>query len=317
MIRLIILPLFSFLILATSCMQADIPLDLAAPDPKLAVTGYIQPDSAITLKLGRTFFIPAQPEYDLQDVTAEIFINGDYAGTLTEKPDQGDRSTHTFTSEVRPGYGDQVMVKVGARGMKPVCAKTLIPQQRPLITMDTVRIGKNKMEYRVRLEGRNELCYYRIFLFQYYDVYIDDVYYETSQRHQLWVDYYKDPVLQEEWGYAEEEYRYYDYHLFTNRSFIGRDYTLTMQSDLVCSRKFAGVHPETGAPAQIESRAFIVAKVLELSEDSYLHLKTLTAYKIDEGSDWIRVYSNVEEGIGVVGGYTESFVVTAMPEKAF
>lgn len=308
----IALPLLSFLLFMNSCIQKDVLLDVDMPEPQLVLNSYITPDSAVCLKIGRTHFITETPAYDLSDAAADIYINGEYAGAFTEESYQSG-STRLFKSDVRVGYGDQVMVRARAEGFTPVSAQTYIPVHKPVIDIDTVRLGKNKMEYKVHLKGKPGLGYYRIFLFHYYDIYIDGNYDTSSQRHQLMVDYSKEPVLLEEWGYAEEEYKYYDYHLFTNRSFIGKDYTLTLQSDYVSGKKFVGYHPESGKPVQVEYRAYIVAKVLELSEDCYRHLKTLTDYKIDEGWDWIRVYSNVENGTGILGGFTESYVVAPMP----
>ena len=154
-----------FLFLLPSCIET-LDIDIKDVKPKIVLNGFIEADSAITVRISKTY--PFTNDYYenywyrqqtgksekvpnfLPDAVPTVYINDVLQGNMIFQKNDTSFSSNgsVFHSEVRPKVGDNVRIEVSALGFETVWAETVIPQQIQIHQVDTnTFITKNKYGY--------------------------------------------------------------------------------------------------------------------------------------------------------------------------
>lgn len=152
---------FLFLFLLPSCVET---LDIDNKDikPKIVLNGIIEADSAITVKISKTYAY-TNDFYNIEnyskDVSPEdrripnllpianpkLYINDEPMGNLRFVKNDSTRwyNGSIFQSGYRPKIGDKVRIEVTAPGLESVWAETVIPQPIQINQVDTFTFYKS------------------------------------------------------------------------------------------------------------------------------------------------------------------------------
>ena len=153
---------FLFLFLLPSCIET-LDIDTKDVKPKIVLNGFIEADSAITVRISKTY--PFTNDYYenywyrqqtgksekvpnfLPDAVPTVYINDVLQGDMIFQKNDTSFSSNgsVFHSEVRPKVGDNVRIEVSAQGFETVWAETVIPQPIQIHQVDTnTFISKNE-----------------------------------------------------------------------------------------------------------------------------------------------------------------------------
>ena len=154
-----------FLFLLPSCIET-LDIDIKDVKPKIVLNGFIEADSAITVRISKTY--PFTNDYYenywyrqqtgksekvpnfLPDAVPTVYINDVLQGDMIFQKNDTSFSSNgsVFHSEVRPKVGDKVRIEVSAQGFETVWAETVIPQPIQIHQVDTnTFITTNKYDY--------------------------------------------------------------------------------------------------------------------------------------------------------------------------
>ena len=157
--------LLFFLFLLPSCIET-LDIDTKDVKPKIVLNGFIEADSAITVRISKTY--PFTNDYYenywyrqqtgksekvpnfLPDAVPTVYINDVLQGDMIFQKNDTSFSSNgsVFHSEVRPKVGDKVRIEVSAQGFETVWAETVIPQPIQIHQVDTnTFISTNKYGY--------------------------------------------------------------------------------------------------------------------------------------------------------------------------
>ena len=137
-----------------SCTET-LDIDTKDVKPKIVLNGFIEADSAITVRISKTY--PFTNDYYenqgrgsskstdtivpnfLPQAKPIIYINDVLQGDMIFQKNDTSFSSNgsVFHSEVRPKVGDKVRIEVSAQGFETVWAETVIPQPIQIHQVDT------------------------------------------------------------------------------------------------------------------------------------------------------------------------------------
>ncbi|MBP1663802.1 MAG: hypothetical protein H6Q19_942 [Bacteroidetes bacterium] len=145
---------FFFLIFVTSCIET-VDIDTKDVKPKIVLNGIIEADSAITVRISKTYPFTNDfyenhgrgssestdtivPNF-LPQAKPVLYINDVQQGELNFVKNDTSFSSNgsVFHSEFRPKVGDKVKIEVSASGFETVWAETVIPQPIQIHQVDT------------------------------------------------------------------------------------------------------------------------------------------------------------------------------------
>ncbi|MDR1919891.1 MAG: DUF4249 domain-containing protein [Tannerellaceae bacterium] len=255
--------------LLPSC-QKDIDLKIKPFEPKMVLSSFIAADSLISVHVSRTWTLGEDLPSDLlEDAELSIHING-----LLQPPQQAIARA-----------GDSVSIAVRKAGYPEVSAEVVVPALTPLLSIDTLRFkeaGSGPLlrcliRFKDLEAGRKN--YYRLIV-------EPEVYFQYSQDAAL-SEGFKD-VNDEILGTAKDNL----YGIFTDELFDGKEYTLNISF----------------SPRLSLEEVRYSFKLVSLSPSAYFYYKSLLFH--NSGDDYFTepsaIYTNVANGLGIVGAYQTS-----------
>jgi hypothetical protein len=305
------------LLMASGC-ESTVEVDVPEHDPQLVVNSFFASDSRWVVEVSRSTgaFEDADlddPHFTIDNATVTVEAPGQpalrlsYTDTLTSEPLIGGRLPlpGAYTSmERHPAPGQLYTVRVDADGFEPVEATSRIPPSVPITVSSTVRRMDDQYVDPPAVQQRRTLTlalqdppdednYYWVRVAQIGRTFSREVRFTTRDRSIL----NDAPTDLDDTGKATLSRAF-----FSDALFDGRRHEIELDVDEVVS------------PDDADSPyPYFVVEVGALSEDLYDYLVSLRTF--DETVDNpfaepVNVYSNVEDGYGIVAGrHIETFTV--------
>jgi hypothetical protein len=291
-------------------------------DPKTVIYCMLDPDSIISVSVSRShavFDIKYEPQ-QITDAVVRLYCNEELVETLTYvsppppceycPPTPHSRYVSTGT---RPVAGSTYRIEAELPGMKMASGETTLPALVPILGIDTTEIvtgwGVMQMVVKVSMSDPGETDnYYRLTANR-----TDGAYY--GDKEQPWNPEIPVTVFQEDCSYSsydepliaplqEEEdlfgmYIENRYFLFNDELIAGKNYDLTLKIDH--SWPDPGYYEFSHFNFRLET----------VSRELYLYLRSLSAHQQTNDNfltEPVLVYTNIENGLGVVGARVSSAV---------
>lgn len=284
------------------------------PDPKLVLYSFIEPDSVILVQVTRTRGIGQSDDtYVAKGVEGEIYIDGILKGHLRHL------EHHQYTTDIKATEGQKVRLIVRSADTPEVSAETTVPRTLPTVTIDTSVTSKTNvfdrisrtLNLRINIqEPDNAYRYYRLLVCnentykmlnpdsnESFIHSINNSYDFNKNNEPLLIDKVQDLP----WDDEEDKN---EYNIFSNEIFRGKSYSMNVNTPYIYSQ----IHKANYVGYEDWLEEIIVRytiKVLLLDEPTYLYLKSdADAYQeLGLLNDPDKIYSNVKNGLGVVGAY--------------
>lgn len=232
----------------------------------------------------------------LKDATVGLTVNGDRQYVMTFDP-----KNNNYKSDYVPVAGDEISLHVEAEDLKPVVAQTVIPTPQKLELLGyelhydkdddadgwVDKLGINtvaQITLKITDTG-NEKNYYRLVVrgfASFTATYICNDVFRSDDP--IFLD---ENITQGYRGWSARFSNVFDDHLFN-----GKEYTFTVLSRL---RRSNYSTPQRGISIELQS----------ITPELYNYFKSIQLYRItavDEFSEGVQIYNNVNNGFGIVGG---------------
>lgn len=268
------------LYMALSACEKKAELNVPYEGDRIVVNSFIQPDSPVYIRVTKSVPVTVYSEDQfptLSSAKVHLLENGNDMGTLQWQEIKG---KGYFVSTKPAVYGNRYTVTVANEGLKAVEASDTIPGLASISNASALR-NANRVSFLMKDQiGVDN--YYRIRLFT-----AD----ETAAalgiiRPKATVVYRLDPTYNTIF-LAELTSSYYNTLLIGDSRFDGRDVQFVLQTQDFIKDKY------------------IIAEISALTESAYQYLQTAGSQGGITGligSEPIRVFSNVQNGYGIVAG---------------
>ncbi|MDO4180093.1 MAG: DUF4249 domain-containing protein [Bacteroidales bacterium] len=298
-------------LLLVSCYQ-EIDLEEYRTTPKPVINSVVSSDDVITASVSRTWFFPETlPYVHLPQAQVSLYINDRYVEQMEWKtkdnPLNPNRPDTLFLSTTIPAEGDRIRIVVSTPEYGTAEAEDIIPQRTPI----------SKVEHSIRQRQGMWQGTWRDYYEISYEVTFDDApgtdnYYlakitgvadPANAYHSFLIGEidYIDPLFKEQDAIIDSGLSFDGLNkdsgaLFTDRNINGQTYTLQLKEYIT----------------SLDESELRIVSLYSLSEAYYLYLLSLqkvTGSTLEGGlgniglAEPILIYSNVEGGTGILGGY--------------
>lgn len=315
-----ILSIIVFMAGLTACEKEILYTDIA-PEPLLVVNGIQHVGAPAYLCVEKSsFYADVETDFRVKDVHADLYVNGVFKETLQVRDSvimetcwisDGDGWGH---EEERPKFafnycegtyilceGDVLHFEVSSSEFeKTAVAETTMPSMPNVISFDTVRIANNNDGY-----GGQTI---------YFSLVIDDPagkdYYNLFPKYGLEGFTTTDPVFADFMNIVHVEdlfgggnyYANGPYNMFNDAYFDGKEYSVSLEMSVY-----------------IDSWSFFEPYVLEVTKADYNLYQFKKSYATQQFNDNgvmglftepTQVYSNVQNGVGVVCSQSQAVTMT-------
>lgn len=287
--------------------------------PKIVLYAILQADSVITVNISESYSVidndhtPAQ----ITDAVVRLYRDGTEVGVLSyEAPDNqpGDLREVTqsrYVSDgIKPLQGSIYRISVEVPGLKSVTAETSLPEPVPVTLSDTSIIERYDIWTYIRARVRftdpaEDENYYMVSMRKIQGIYNGNpsLPYNpetgiTIYQEDYYVDNTDEPLLNQNedddlFGIYYSNY----FNVFTDELISGKQYDLSLRMDYSM--------PDT---TYHEFKHFKI-NLISITYDLFLYLQSYSAHmqtRDDFMSEPVIVYSNVENGLGIVGAIAPS-----------
>lgn len=318
-----------FALIVTSC-ETEIEFRGDDTASLLVVNSILSPDSAVKVHVSESkFFLKDDSSFEnVNDAIVNLWVNGSLYEQLLSTG-QG-----FYTGNYIPKAGDIIKITAKNNKFPEVNAESEIVQATPIVSVDTMihvsdiypivngygnyldTIGYSKMtEMKISLKFNdppNQKNYYKI------AVKLNQEYSDGSKYMRNYYFSSDDLVFgntTEAGIFDESSYRLY--HEFNDDLFDGKNYSLKLNTSFISI--VYDNNPSGGTsdlePVEIVKNELIL-ELQSISKSYYLYLKTRNAGSsvIDFFSEPVQIYSNIEDGIGILGSYNTSRFKIDMPK---
>lgn len=306
---------------ALAAASCETVIDYKGPEtePKAVIYALLQPDNFISVSVSEShsvFQVPWKPR-QIKDATVRVYRDGElletlaYSGSEPEEPDAPVSPYSLYRSQTnKPESGYTYRIEVLIPGYPAAWGETSIPAPVPVVVADT-SYKTNEHGYRelyISLRFRDPAAkenYYRFTAPSRHGVYRGDTHLPYDPEQKVYViigdmNYgaLSDPIIA---PVHDDDfldmYLENDYYIFNDELIAGREYDLKLH--------YAGM--DVNVDYYEFLRAFFTLN--SLTKDLYLYLQSYSAYRQtndDPLSEPVQVYSNVTNGLGIVGALSFS-----------
>ncbi|MCD6567074.1 MAG: DUF4249 domain-containing protein [Bacteroidales bacterium] len=278
----------TLLIVLIAC-EKTVYIDIPDKGRMITINSLFNPDSLLKVSVSKSCYILDNDIQAIENATVEVYENGNIINTLPYLNNGWYKSTIQ-----KPTSGDRYKIKVTVPGMGTAETESYIPAKTNIISIDTASVIKTdidgykdeQLEFRVRFKDNPDEKNYYILMPEEIHIYTynngDKMITDTIQYTMNYEP--GDPsVIEDSWGMGM---------LFNDYLFNGNTY------DFVFS-----------VEKYFYDTTSICISLKSISEDYFKYLAT--CYKQmevneDPFMEKISVYTNVEGGVGIFGGYSSS-----------
>lgn len=305
--------------------------------PMLVLNSFVTPDSVVKVLLTRSkFFLDDDTKFDtITNAEVKLFVNG----IFVEKLNPGTNGYYTGT--YFPKENDILKFVANSPQLAEVTATTNIAPKQTIIGIDSssVSLGVYPMvqyssynggpfiadttgysystglDLRIRFkDAPNVKNYYRLVLKA-------KSYYTDGKVVENTVNSSSDDLVfgSNNTDILGEMSSYYLYNEFNDQLFDGKIYELKTRAYFQRTKLIK--KPTTTKPTTIGTdtitRQELIVVLQSISESYYHYLKTIAANQSGEDffSEPVQIYSNIQNGLGILGSYTSSSKVFELPES--
>jgi hypothetical protein len=309
--------------------------------PMLVVNCFITPDSTVAVDLTHTvsvlentdFFTPVKNASVSIDDGSQIFSDFNYVPKLDSiyyfdanyiQKVKTVENGHYENKNIRISGNQKYNLEIAADGFERIKAETFLPSMVPIEKIDTFSSFQEDQYNYIRTKNaqiyfsddNGQINYYRVTLeIAGISVTVNTI----SNEYPIIPNYYiasinsTDPVF----GTEDNDdifggYSYNRFSIFDDKLFNGKNYglILSLKSDYVTKgSEDKPININGVNDIKTYNYTLYKIKLISLSESMYHYLRTVTLQQASENdpfSDPVLVYSNVENGAGIFGGYCES-----------
>ena len=295
--KIILLVVIITTILLSGCVKI-LNDELKTIDPKLVLNATISPDSMYAVNVSRTFNIfEDESENNLpfiDSAAVQLFEDGSFVSNL-----QNIGAGYYINSGFFPQTGREYKVEVSYGSYPSIEGTASIPEVVPIKNFDTLTIQTND-EY----EGKHLQFVGKL---TYDDPPGEENFYQLSCR-IIYVDLNGDAYVYEQYIWpVDENKRFFDGYsngglLWSDKLNDGKEVSFEfVYFDSYEYGKKASAYQEQGR---------FIFYFKSVSKEYYTYLRSMDVYSETGGSDNpfsepVVIYSNVENGYGIMGGYSQ------------
>lgn len=321
-----------WLILGGCQKKIDFNADLISS--KLVINGIIEPDSIIDILIATSKPIPGVvSDYIwINDATVVLYEDGEKIETLytydipyADNEESNDyqsryeadkRPEKRYRSKLKTKAGSTYKLEITHPDYEDVSCETSIPKPIQIISYDTITTTSEKYGYEqqnldVKIKFQdpaNEANYYRMIAYIKkgtlgieYNENNDTVVYISESYSNI-----DDPIVNPENEDANDllfDSPWNQYGVFTDELIDGKEYTINIS----LRTSESNYRNETiEGPGEFYSIKFILQTI---SREAYLYIKSSDEHRYYDGQlfvEPVQVFSNVKNGIGILGGVSSS-----------
>jgi hypothetical protein len=322
------LPAIAIMTLLTLSCTEEIKFTGEKIDPKIVIYSLLQPDSVITVSVAKSHavfeerYVPKQ----ITDAVVKLYRDGEFIEMLTYVAPEPQPEYYTATpyskyisQGVKPVFGSTYRIEVEMAGMKKASGEATLPDMVPVIGLDTIENqqvdGYLLKEAKVRFSdpgGNNN--FYRMAVRS-----TEGLYY--GNKTVPWSPEVPVTVFESDRSYAsdndpvitprKEDQDLFDmqvqntYHIFSDELISGKEYALTLEMN--------NRLPDT----DYYEFSVLDFELQSITEDLYMYLLTTSAHMQTNDAyitEPVLVYTNIENGLGVVGALSSSTITLKIGE---
>ena len=284
------------LITLVAC-QKTVYVDIPDKGRMITVNSLFNPDSLLKVSVSKSCYILNNDIQAIENATVEVYENSNLIETLLYL----NNGLYKSTTQ-KPSSGNAYKIKVTIPDMGTVETKSYIPVETIITQIDTATVMRTEpggyryeqLEFRVKFnDAPNTNNYYLLepmqtIIYTHDDYFMDTIITDTIQYIMDFES--NDPSIVEDiWGKGM---------LFNDNLFNGNTYEFVFSTE-----------------KYFYDTTSIVINLKSISEDYFKYLATYYKYmdtNYDPFMEKVSVYSNIEGGVGVFGGYsttTDTIVV--------
>lgn len=296
----------------TACEKV-ILFDDIAPEPMLVVNGMQHVGQPARLNVEKSsFYINAEADLRVKDVHVNLYVNGAFKESLHVRDSMIMETYWTWSVEEgevaheRPRYafnycegeyilceGDVLRFEVSSSEFDEVAvAETTIPYPPNVVSFDTIQVVDSDMVYfALTLDDPIGEDYYNLNLKEGFDVG-----FESSDP--VFADFMNIIHIDDLFGGSEYQGRRWGYNMFNDTYFDGKRYSVSLHTHAYYDHSY-------------------VMEVSKVDYNLYQFQKSYSNYEYTDGgllglvTEPTQVYSNVQNGVGVVCSQSSPITVTA------
>jgi len=285
----------------TAC-EKEILYDDIAPEPLLVVNGIQHVGEPARLSVEKSsFYIDAETDFRVKDVHVDLYVNGVFKEALQVRDSMlmetywvYDGVSGESHEEERPSYayvycegeyilceGDHLRFEVSSSEFDEMAvAETTIPYAPNVVSFDTTRVVDNDIVYfALTLDDPIGEDYYNLNLTDGFDVG-----FESSDP--VFADFMNIVHVDDLFGGSEYQGKRWGYNMFNDSYFDGKRYSVSLHTYAYYDHSY-------------------VMEVSKVDYGLYQFMKTYSDYDYNDDllslfTEPIQVYSNVQNGVGVV-----------------
>jgi len=286
----------TLLIVLIAC-EKTVYIDIPDKGRKITINSLFNPDSLLKVSVSKSCYILDNDIQAIENATVEIYENANLINTLPYL----NNGLYKSTTQ-KPSSGDRYRIKVTVPGMGTAETECYIPPETNIISIDTASVSKTdidgykneQLEFRVKFrDNPDENNYYilapkEIYIYSY-ENYEGDTIIKDTMQHTMGYESNDPSIVEDLWGTGM---------LFNDNLFNGNTYEFVFS-----------------AGKYFYDTTLICINLKSISEGYFKYLATCYKHmdaNWDPFMEKISVYTNVEGGVGIFGGYslaTDTIVV--------
>jgi hypothetical protein len=293
---------------AISSCQKKLDIDLPETEKKIVVNGLLSTDSLIKVNVSKSIGILDNTKIEfLTNANVKLYKNDTFIENLVSS------GNGNFVSSFTPEINSNYKITVDYNNLKSVNTNTTLKNPVPILSIDTLSeiqiynydgYSDTTTIYHFKLklsDNVNENNFYFLNFSGLQPIYefIDDQYVITGYEESNFYFNSEDPVFNNENSYFTLNKM--DGRCFNDELFNGKEYTIDFEFPY--NKYMFGTF---GEPAQLST---FYINLLTIPDALYYYINSynLNQYtQYDPFAQPVRIYSNVENGLGIVTGYTLS-----------
>jgi len=310
--------LILLVVLIVSSCQKVIEFSGSITDPQMVVNCLLTPDSVVSAQVSQSrFFLSNSATFEsIDNANVSLYVNG-----LLKENNLKGKTNGVYAGVYKPIAGDSINLKIKIPGKDDITCSTTIPQpvgpfwinsnleltgiNTPITTpktggalgLDTIGIsvGRRMFLSLTFKDNPDVTNYYRLV-----------VYTKTYSGTKVSTDYtfyFDDIVSGNSTGDVvgpPTSLSSNKFNVFSDELFNGKQYSLKFSVD----NNFNSYFPGHNKPQPSKS---LFVNLQSISKSYYLYLQTRSNIKTNSFfAEPVQVYSNINGGVGIMGGYTNS-----------
>ncbi|WP_298650665.1 DUF4249 domain-containing protein [uncultured Proteiniphilum sp.] len=335
--------IYLLLFILTGCFiscEKDIQFKGTVTDPLLVLNSILTPDSVVSVHLSQSRFILGEsaPLNPISGATVSVFVNGGLKEQLTYD------ANGIYTGTYFPRPGDEIKIEVIADGYDQVKSQTVIPGKPGVVVTDstvTVREEEYSSPYQPNTVHKTTTRNMQVQLKltdavneeNYYFIKVSQNYYRKDELLLVWPIELKlsevlknnitdnGNIFQELFGDEGNADRVDN--LFSDLFVNGKDilFDFSFYDTLESATYVNGEKIKDGNNNEEELTVEYIVEIGEISRDLYQYVisgnQAVNAEDYGPFSEPVRVHTNIENGIGILGAYNTYRFISRFQTKYF